>query len=217
MWPSVWLFLINMVTMWGCLCLSLCFFHVCVTFKDCGTKLAQIHSFVFMLTRTHFGPGLDIGNTEFQTEWTLMWQVRRRSWTHLCNLDTPVQEPLSSDLISVETDIIKEATKGHQWGNQLDRWCQTDSQQTTHMRMINAGHDIRFLHTHTHISVLQQMCTGHIQKRHFRMKIKLNNQIMGNDRKLRENQRCKCPTAALVHLLCTLRSWWSYENNERAD
>lgn len=37
MWPSVWLFIISMVTMWGCLRLSLCFFHVCVTFKDCGT------------------------------------------------------------------------------------------------------------------------------------------------------------------------------------
>lgn len=172
-----------------------------------------------MLTRTNFGPGWNIRNTEFQTEWTLMWQVRQRSWTHLCNLDTPVQEPLSSDLISVETDIIKEATKGHQRGNQLDRWCQTDSQQTTHMRMINAGHDIRFLHEHTHtqISVLQQMCTVHIQKRHFWMKIKLNNQMMGNDRKLRVNQRCEWPTAALIHLLCPLRSWCSYENNEHAD
>ncbi len=74
-------------------------------------------------------------------------------WAHLGDLDTPVQHPLSSNVVPVVSDVVQQAAVLHQLSHQLDWRCQADPQQTTHMRVIHTRHHIRLLHTQIHISV----------------------------------------------------------------
>lgn len=97
-----------------------------------------------------------MGLSRLKESCTLSWRLRQESFsleevlltsfTHLSNLDTPVEQPLRPNAIPVVPDIVQQAAVRHQLSNQLDWWCQADSQQAAHMRVIHTRHHIRFLH-----------------------------------------------------------------------
>lgn len=60
---------------------------------------------------------------------------------YLCNLDTPVEQQLRSNVVLVLMHIVEEAAVGHELGDQLDGGAQADTEETHQVGVLHAGHD----------------------------------------------------------------------------
>lgn len=60
---------------------------------------------------------------------------------YLCNLDTPVEQQLRSNVVLVLVHIVEEAAVGHELGDQLDGGAQADTEETHQVGVLHAGHD----------------------------------------------------------------------------
>lgn len=92
------------------------------------------------------------------TNWLFTVRLCDRTSSYLGDLNTPVQQPLSPNVVPVVSNVVQQAAVLHQLSHELDRRRQADPQQTTHMRVIHARHHIRLLHTHTNTCVSVETC-----------------------------------------------------------
>lgn len=92
------------------------------------------------------------------TNWLFTVRLCDRTGSYLGDLNTPVQQPLSPNVVPVVSNVVQQAAVLHQLSHELDRRRQADPQQTTHMRVIHARHHIRLLHTHTNTCVSVETC-----------------------------------------------------------
>lgn len=65
--------------------------------------------------------------------------------TYFCDLDTPIEQVLGTDIVLMLTDVVQEAAIGHELCDELNGGGQADAQQAAHMGVVHTGHDIGLL------------------------------------------------------------------------